>query len=158
MRVLAIDPGNTRSAYVLYAERSISAKGIVENAEMLRILDALGGAADECVIEMTYGFGARVWKQVYETVFWTGRFAERWESRGRRARLVERREVKRVICGSSATKDRDVRQALILRFGPDVEEAIGTKKAPGPLYGVRADEWAALALAVAFTARREKLA
>ena len=37
----------------------------------------------------------------------------------------------------------NIRQALLDLIGPQ-----GTKKAPGPTYGVRSHEWAALAVAV----------
>jgi hypothetical protein len=40
-------------------------------------------------------------------------------------------------------KDANIRQALIDRFG-----AVGTKKMPGPLFGVSSHYWAALAVAV----------
>jgi hypothetical protein len=40
-------------------------------------------------------------------------------------------------------KDSNIRQALIDRFGEP-----GTKKVPGLLYGIKKDEWSALALGV----------
>lgn len=49
------------------------------------------------------------------------------------------------LCNSARAKDSNTRQALIDRF-----DAPGTKKSPGRLYGVKADEWAALPLAVYF--------
>jgi hypothetical protein len=41
-----------------------------------------------------------------------------------------------------------VRASLIDRFGPYKEKAIGKKATPGPLFGIHADEWSALAIAV----------
>jgi len=46
--------------------------------------------------------------------------------------------------------DSTIRQAMLDRYGPGREKAIGKKKSPGPLYGIRKDEWQALALAVTF--------
>jgi hypothetical protein len=57
--------------------------------------------------------------------------------------LVFRRDVKLHLCDSPRAKDGNVRQALLDRLGPQ-----GTKKAPGPTYGVKSHEWAALAVAV----------
>jgi len=73
-----------------------------------------------------------------------GRFAE--VSRGS-ASLVFRRDVKMHLCGSARAKDANIRQALLDRLGP-----VGTKKAPGPLYGVKSHIWAALAVAVTYEA------
>jgi hypothetical protein len=44
--------------------------------------------------------------------------------------------------------DAAVRAALIERFGPFKEDAIGKKSKPGPLFGIASHEWSALALAV----------
>jgi hypothetical protein len=64
--------------------------------------------------------------------------------------------VKLHLCKSTKANDASIRQALIDRYGPGKERAIGTKKAPGPLYGVKADVWAALALAVTWHDTREE--
>lgn len=161
-RTLAIDPGSSESAFVIYgdwpreapaSDRVIVAKGIFPNREML---DAIGGYASdldpalECAIEMIASYGMAVGAEVFETCVWIGRFAERWEAMGDvgAARRVFRRDVKMHLCGNNKAKDGNIRQALIDKFGGTKEAAIGKKATPGPLYGVRADEWAALALAV----------
>ncbi|MBV8782506.1 MAG: hypothetical protein JO353_14005, partial [Phycisphaerae bacterium] len=51
-------------------------------------------------------------------------------------------------------KDGNIRQALIDRFGPTKERAIGKKKSPGPLYGMSGDCWSALAVAVTYADQR----
>jgi hypothetical protein len=86
---------------------------------------------------------------------WIGRFVEAW--RGSYT-LMFRREVKLHLCGQARAKDPNVRQALIDRFGPGREKAIGTKKQPGPLYGVSADVWSALAVAVTWSELQRKAA
>jgi hypothetical protein len=45
-------------------------------------------------------------------------------------------------------KDANIRQALIDKIGPQ-----GTKKDPGPTYGISKDVWSALAIAVTHTAK-----
>jgi hypothetical protein len=67
-----------------------------------------------------------------------------------RAELVFRRDVKLHLCGSARAKDPNIRQALLDRFGP-----VGTKKAPGPLYGVKSHIWSALAVAVTASETKE---
>lgn len=158
MRLLAIDPGNALSAYVLYDSVAVEviAKGKIGNDYLLSALNDDAGelgetlaTAEVLVVEMAESFGAKVWSQVFETVFWTGRFVQAW---GRDFGRVVRREVKMCITGSGRAKDGQIRQCLIERWGgPDV--AIGTKARPGPLKGVTADMWQALALAVTYAAR-----
>jgi len=54
-----------------------------------------------------------------------------------------RKDIKLHLCGTNKAKDANVRQALIDCLGPP-----GTKKSPGPTYGIKSHLWAALALAV----------
>jgi hypothetical protein len=65
--------------------------------------------------------------------------------------MVKRMKVKMHLCGNSRAKDGNIRQALIDRLG-----APGKKKAPGPTFGVVADQWQALALAVTVWDERAK--
>jgi len=83
--------------------------------------------------------------ETFETCYWIGAMCH--EYNGKR---IYRSTVKHHLCGSSKAKDANVRQALIDRFGPGRELAIGTKKNPGPLYGISSHCWAALALAVTY--------
>ena len=63
---------------------------------------------------------------------------------------LTRRAVKLHLCGSARAKDTNIRAALIDRFGGTGgrRAAVGLKASPGPLYGIRSHEWAALAVAV----------
>ena len=63
---------------------------------------------------------------------------------------VYRREVLRALdVTGKGNRDSLVRQRLIEMHGGERRAAMGTKKAPGPLYGVSSHAWAALAVAVA---------
>ena len=98
----------------------------------------------EVVIEMVACYGMAVGAEVFETVFWIGRF---WEIARRDIGVTRlyRKDVKMHLCNSMRAKDGNIRQALIDKLG-----APGTKKNPGPTYGIKADIWAALAVAVTF--------
>jgi hypothetical protein len=146
MKVLAIDPGPTRSAYVVYAAGRIDAKGMVPNADMLDLVRAI--SLDRLVIEMVESFGMPVGKEVFETVFWIGRFIQAWEPKA--WARVYRKEVKLHLCGNCRAKDPNIRQALLDRLG-----RAGTKTAPGPTHGVSKDMWSALAVAVTFVDQAE---
>src|SRR5678809_428964 len=87
-------------------------------------------------IEMIASYGMAVGREVFETCLWIGRFVQ--AARGEHT-LVYRRDVKMHLCGNNAARDSNIRQALIDRFGPGKDKAIGRKALPGPLYGVSAD-------------------
>jgi hypothetical protein len=144
MIVLAIDPGCEQSAWVLYDGERVLKHGITDNCEMLSdvLMDALVNG-NRVVLEQIASYGMPVGREVFDTVFWTGRFAERVGLFD----LLLRRDVKMHLCNSARAKDANIRQALMDRFGGE-KAAKGKKAAPGPLYGLRKDEWQALALAV----------
>jgi hypothetical protein len=149
MTIYALDPGPTRSHLVELHENGhpIEARSL-DNGSMLQLLSLPAGNA-YLVIEQIEGNGMPVGAEVFETCFWSGRFAEAWGAHGRWTRLG-RRTVKLSMCGSARANDATIRQALIDRYGPGKSSAVGTKANPGPLYGIRADLWQALALAIAF--------
>lgn len=140
MTVLAIDPGTTESAFVLWDGARVVQHATVDNHELLGMMSVLR-CADLLAVEMIASYGMPVGREVFETCVWIGRFIQAWSPRPHR--MVYRREVKLELCGSPRAKDPNVRQALLDRVGPQ-----GTKKAPGPTYGLRADEWAALGVAM----------
>lgn len=154
LTVLAVDPGFEQSAYVVFDGTAVLAHDIVGNEALLDTLPALiGGGAGRAicvsvVFEQIEGMGMPVGREVMETIFWTGRFYQRGllTYPGSVHRLT-RRAVKLHLCGTSAAKDANVRMALLDRFGGKTV-AVGRKKTPGPLWGVKQDEWSALALGV----------
>jgi len=168
--ILAIDPGTERSAWVLYdrdSDRPV-AFDIVGNANLVTMLDYKSNACvlskiardhwhrtDDAtlVIEMVACYGMPVGAQTFETCVWIGRFIQAWLPK--EADRVFRKDVKLHLCGSARAKDANVRQALIDKFGPGKSKAIGLKKTPGPLYGIKSHLWAALAVAVTFTETNE---
>lgn len=155
MKLLAIDPGPVESALVTYDldRRAPRVWSKLANAQVLIALDHTD--AVELAVEMVASYGMAVGAEVFETCVWAGRFIERWNVdlgslRGPREHhlRVFRRDVKLHLCGSSRAKDANVRQALIDRYGPGKERAVGRKASPGPLYGMKADCWQALGVAV----------
>lgn len=147
MNVLAIDPGNEQSAIVAYDGKTVEPMGIMPNEDILIWMGAVR-LTDVLAIEMIESFGMAVGKEVFETVFWTGRFCEAFPGRFER---VYRKEVKLHLCQSLRAKDGNIRQALIDRFpatGGGKTPQIGTKSDPGPLYGMKSHMWSALAVAV----------
>lgn len=147
--LLAIDPGTRESAFVILFDSGLLAGfDKLENTKLLHALRELG--EETVVIEKISMGGMIAGAEIFETCFWSGKFAEAAESNGREVHRLTRMDVKMHLCGQTRAKDVNVRQALIDRYGPGKDIAIGTKKKPGPLYGIKADVWAALAVGVTF--------
>ena len=141
--ILAIDPGTTESGWVQFNEGGeVDDSGVMENGRLLRYLQSMGSWTDTCAIEMVASYGMPVGHEVFETCVWIGRFQQAWH-KPEAVRLVYRRDVKLHLCGNAKAKDPNIRQALLDLIGP-----AGTKKQPGPTYGVKSHAWAALAVAV----------
>lgn len=156
--VFAIDPGPTDSAFVIFAAGSrIPVHARMSNEQLVREL-ADTNSGDVLVIEQIASFGMAVGAEVFETCVWSGRFIQAWA--GRKHPLpwdrIKRHEVKTALCHTQKAKDANIRQALIDRFGPGKEKAIGNKRHPGPLYGIAGDEWSALAVAVTWWERNQQ--
>ena len=148
-RLLALDPGTHRSAWIALdlVTRRPKGFGIARNEALLGRLRRGGRAFDLVVIEKVESFGMAVGAEVFETVFWSGRFAEAVDPTP--VERIGRKAVKLTLCGTDRAKDPNVRQALIDRYGGK-ERAVGTKASPGPLHGIVKDVWAALAVGVAW--------
>ena len=150
--ILALDPGPEKTAYVWMAGDFIISSGYVSNQMMLAIIDDYVDSRNKgyespslLCVEMISSYGMPVGAEVFETCVWIGRFIEAWDGHYRK---IYRKDVKLALCGNMRAKDPNVRQALIDRFGPGKEKAIGTKAHRGPLYGISGDMWSALAIAV----------
>lgn len=148
LRIIAIDPGNVKSAFVIWDGLQISEMGILENEKILRMLSNKNGGV--LVIEQIRSYGMAVGMTVFDTVFWSGRFYQSWHGD---CYMMPRMDVKQHICRNSRAKDSNIRQALIDRFEPALLPRQRPKKI---LKGVSKDIWAALALAVTWHDKHEK--
>ena len=149
--VLAIDPGAEQSGFVLYDiehEPRVQFTGVLGNDDILREVITTHDAI--VVIEGMSGYGATLGQSTIDTLVWAGRFWQQAVCSGLPVARISRRDVKLHLCDSARARDADMRDALITRFGPGKEKAIGTKANRGPLYGVKSHCWAALALAVTY--------
>lgn len=163
--ILAIDPGSSQSAWLGLADGRPVTFGKVPNGELIAMLRAgdltrlLGGTIGTVVVieNIEPRFGLNVGWETLDTARWTGRFQEAVRPRGIDAILLQRSHVLKhlgvVTRGpNKTTADAGVRAALIDRYGGHggKDTAIGLKRSPGPLYGIKADIWAALAVAVTY--------
>ncbi len=141
VRVLALDPGTSETAYCGWDGARVLRMGHEpnENIRTMLMLTAEDGY-DTVAIEMIASYGMAVGKETFQTCVWIGRFAERCPIE---PRMVYRKDVKMHLCHSMKAKDGNISQAIRDRFGEK-----GTKANPGPLYGVSKHIWAALAVAI----------
>lgn len=138
MIYLGIDPGPVTSTAVAFDGRCVIE---VRELPMKDLADWIVRSTRQQTVacEWVESFGMAVGQEVFRTVHAIGLLTAYVDD----LRLIPRRDVKLNLCQSPRAKDKNVRQALIDRLGP-----VGTKKAPGPCYGVSTHAWAALAVAV----------
>ncbi len=140
MRILAIDPGTTQSGFVLYDGKVLSS-GVMPNEDLLRIV--ADDRSDALAIEKIVSYGNVVNNDTFDTCEWIGRFQQAWACPAEVVK-VKRLEVKKALGLMGSAKDKDVNGALLALIGPK-----GTKRDPGPTYGVSSHAWAALGVAYA---------
>jgi hypothetical protein len=158
--ILGIDPGPTTSGMVVYTMAG-AGPGRVARAykeatlEQVRMeLGALAVAKSthktdvEVVVECTQAGPPST--HVVKTTEVVGRIMEACDGRLLPWHGYYRREVLQALgCARKGNKDSLVRLACIELHGGDKPIACGTKKSPGPLYGVTSHAWQALGVVCA---------
>lgn len=154
--IIGIDPGATASAWVCLRGEygAVDGCGKEDNEDLLvEFIPQLARTGAELVVEMVQPYGISVGQEVLDTAYWAGRFVQKWPFT---SHLVRRGDVKRILFGKVAgIRDADVRDYCIQQFGRDRSEAVGTKKKPGPLCGIKADCWQALGVALAWVVQEQ---
>lgn len=187
--ILSIDPGSKESAWMLY-DGTPRKWGKESNTTILGLLRAPASGdfddANHVVIESMVNYAATVGAETFDAIRWAGRFQEAWSLLYGDCSVsyITRPEVKLHLCQSMRAKDKDVREALITRWGGE-DMAIGGKKCPtckgkgvvgrkgsytgcpgcikglltprGPLHGITADCWSALAIAVTYADKSTRI-
>ena len=164
--IFAIDPGNERSAFVVLEPTHGEPIGFgdEDNASVLAELRRQGVTGRICsvAIEMITGDGRPAGREVFETAFWAGRFAQLAESMDLPFHLLSRSSVAWNICKTHKGGDSAVRTLIIDRFGGRVALAKAKKcgrkrhdscgcvngllSQDGPLARITGDVWQALAV------------
>lgn len=152
--ILAIDPGNTDSAYVLMNGYVPVSFGKISNAEMRKKIIEVHKIDPYVitVIERVASYGMAVGKEVFETCEWVGRFTEQTIGySGQKVEYLYRKDIKMNLCGQTRAKDSNIRQALIDRFAEhDFKFGRGVKANPDFFYGFAADVWSAYAVGATY--------
>lgn len=143
--ILAIDPGNIESAYVVIDNETLRPVifGKVPNEDLLGIM-ANTHLNNHLAIEMVASYGMAVGREVFETCFWIGRFWQQVEPLEHK-QFIYRKDEKMNLCGTMKAKDSNIIQVLKDRFGDK-----GTKANKGWFYGFKKDIWQAYAVGVTY--------
>ena len=141
--VIGVDPGPQQSAYVRFDGSRVLDCGIHTNHAIRAMLRDERDPDVSLAVEMVACYGLAVGKSVFDTCLWIGRYVELWNQFHQPADLVYRPDIKLHLCNSRRAKDPNIRRVLLDRFGE-----VGTKKHPGPLFGVKSHIWSALAVGV----------
>ena len=151
MNIIGIDPGTSDGAVIAWntTERKIILHEIKDNNDLL---DWLRNQvyANHISCETIMSYGQRVGAETFETCFFIGRVMEICHQRKQVFTPITRKDVIMIHCASNKASDADVRAAMIAYVGQP-----GSKKAPGPTYGVSSHEWSALAIATFLQAQEE---
>ena len=115
-RIVAIDPGTTESAFVVWDRDRIIDSGTVPNGVLRHFFSTRADflLVDLIAIEMIASYGMPVGKETFETCLWIGRFIELSHFP---VALVYRKDIKIHLCGSMKAKDGNIRQSLIDKLG-----------------------------------------
>lgn len=156
MRLLAIDPGTTKSGYVILEDGVLAkCRHDIPNWHLRELCLTW---EHRSVIEKVECYGSVIGESTLETVYWSGIFDESMnKSSPYMTDRIGRKEIKLHLTGRPQAKDKDIRQAIIDRYpetGGGKTPQIGLKASPGPLFGVSSHSWAALALALTWMETR----
>lgn len=154
MRIMGIDPGNVKSAYVITDENLKPLEfGKIYNEELLA--NIYNGSFDKCdcvTIEKMASYGMGVGSSVFETCVWIGRFQEALNHRGLYIHyFIYRKDEKMNLCHTMKAKDSNIIQALVDRFAPNtLNKGKGKKNNQGWFYGFKSDIWQAYAICITY--------
>ena len=146
MIIRGLDPGSRESGLVYWdiEEKKLLYAKVLRNGFILGMIrDQSIDTAGVLAIEQIRGYGVKAGNDTFDTCEWSGRFREAFESRGGKVVMQPRKKAMEKLCGITNTTDKFIRMALIDRYGE-----VGTKRSPGPLFGISGHLWSALAVAV----------
>lgn len=160
--LLSIDPDPTGGSWILLDETF----GIVDHGYQTPIDELTGwvmfeGARQTLIntvlVEGIQAYGMPVGASTFETVKNIGEIRSVCRDRFEFDDTLTRPKIKAALCNSVRAKDSNVRQAVIDLYPPDgggKTPQIGVKAQPGPLYSIKGDEFAALAVGLVWLAQR----
>jgi len=158
--ILGIDPGPVTSGVVLYdpvqgkvveAWAKMPTYAVLVSARLRSMagvhLDVWDLVNAHLAMEHIVSYGAKIGGETIDTIEPIGRIKEAWSWIDENATYKSRPDILEHITGNRKATPAECNYQLSKRFGGK-DVAVGTKKQPGPLYGVTSHAWSALAVAV----------
>lgn len=149
MSILLLDPGPIESGWAVMNGKDVIEHGISKNEEFLPLVE--DGLLCYCMAyEMFACYGMPVGSEVFDACLWMGRFVQAFPGK---TEPVFRKDVKLHLCGNVRAKDGNIRQAILDMYpatGGGKTPQVGTKKQPGPLFGVSKHVWPAIAVGLTY--------
>lgn len=159
MIVVGIDPGPEKCGFVAWETREHPLWKLV-TADAVSVAELFGAIAAEqpgaVVCEDLTAQGSVLGRHTIETAKVCGELRYFCRERNYPLHFVTRIAVKKHLLGRASGNDAQVREALAERFGPGRQKAWGTKKSPGPLYGLKGHSVQALAVLLTWLDTREQ--
>ena len=150
--ILGIDPGPLSCGWAIYSNGKVVNSGGMSMDAVIVMMDSFPGFG--VAIERVQA-QSKVGNEIMWTCEVSSHLYQAALDRGHEVHWIYRREVLAALNASGkGTMDSLVRARLMEAHGGAT--AKGTKKAPGPLYGVSTHAWAALAVAWVAMQRIEK--
>ena len=143
--ILAVDPGPTRSAFVVFEDGALDSFGLTDTDRVVALVREISPGECDVVIETIEPWGGSAGPAAIETMRIVGRLEEA-AHRAPSVTLLRRSAVIKALGITGLPKGKAqaaVRLELIDRWGGG-----NPAKRSHPLHGIRDDLWSALALAV----------
>jgi len=150
MNLLCIDPGPKKSGVIIFDGNHILFNvSDMGNDDIIEYNDFY--SCRHLAIEGVACYGMAVGASVFNTCISIGRFIQAFK--GMQQTIIYRKDVKMCLCHNMRAKDANIRQAILDRFpatGGGKTPQVGTKKQPGPLFGISKHAWSALAVGITY--------
>lgn len=139
-RIVGVDPGDKRSAYVLLVDGYPSEHGWTQNETLLQMLSEDYVGFGILAIETLHPRGELASRQAMETQLWAGRFIQATvKASGGQRRFIQVAEYdsRCAVTGRTNATNAQVRQALLDKFGDTRQEPCGNCHSGGVVMGTR---------------------
>lgn len=162
MIVIGVDPGTKESALTVYdpARLRVVSSATEDNDTIIQQLRYLHESYRPdsilAIEQMVSTYRTAVGGETLETIWWAGRFYQDWFATSpNTVHRVPRESVRKHFAIALKANirhvgDPEIRRAIFDRWGGK-ERAVGLKKSPGPLFGMKGHEYAALAVAICWS-------
>jgi hypothetical protein len=116
--IVAVDPGDTQSGVAcLRQDSSVERLAVWPNPDVLHFVREDTPASVLVLEEITYQ-AKTVGKNIFRTIYFSGRLWEAAVESGKEVYLVPRNVVRRILTGRLNSGDREVRHAILERHPP----------------------------------------